>query len=80
MFANLELAVQLAREHQRQLRADASQQRHHRGRPAPRIPGTAAKILRGLAAALARDGVAAAEAPGASWPARVPRDAPNGHQ
>jgi hypothetical protein len=70
MFANPELAVQLAREHQRQLRADASQQRHRPRRPEPGIPDTAATILHGLTAALTRAGVAAAAALGASWPAR----------
>lgn len=78
MFASPELAVQLAREHQRQLQADASQQRHRPRRPEPGIPDTAAKILRGLTAALTRAGVAAprhpapAGQPAGTWPTNQP--------
>jgi hypothetical protein len=69
MFMNPNLATQLAHEHQRQMLAQASQQqlRHQHGYPAPRTEGLAARVARRLAAAIARAGVAAAQAPGAVW-------------
>jgi hypothetical protein len=69
MFTNSHLTAQLAREHHRELLAQASQRqlaRQHR-RLAHRTSG--AGITGRLAAALARAGVAAARAPGAIWPA-----------
>jgi hypothetical protein len=61
--------TQLAREHQRQMLAQASQRprRHQHGYPAPRTPGPAARGARRLAAAIARAGAVAAQAPGAIW-------------
>jgi hypothetical protein len=65
MFTNPDLATQLAREHHRELLAQASQRRlrHQNRRPAP------ARITRILAAAIARAGSVAAQATGAMWPA-----------
>jgi len=71
MFLNPDLATQLAREHQRQMQARASQQRHPRGCPPPRTRG-AARITGGLAAAIARAGLIAVHAPGTIWSARPP--------
>jgi hypothetical protein len=70
MFIDPNLATQLAREHQRELLAEASQrqQLQHRHRPAPGTPG-ATGIARRLAAAIVRAGAVAAQAPGAIWPA-----------
>jgi hypothetical protein len=60
MFINPHLATRLAREHQRELLAEASQrQLAHRSRPAPGTPG-AAGFTRRLAAAVAWAGVVAA--------------------
>jgi hypothetical protein len=71
MISNPNLAAQLAREHQRQMLAQASQRRlrHQHACPAPRTPRPAARVARRLAAAIARAGVVAAQAPGAIWPA-----------
>jgi hypothetical protein len=69
MSTNSHLTAQLAREHHRELLAQAGQRqlaRQHR-RLAHRTPG--AGITGRLAAALARAGVVAAQAPGAIWPA-----------
>ena len=49
MSMNHDLTTRLARDHQRQMLAEASQQRHQPRRPAPR---TATRIIRGLAAAI----------------------------
>jgi len=72
MITNPSLATQLAREHQRQMHAQASQQRHQHGRPAPRTPN-AASIFRRLAAAIARSGRAAARRHLANSPASARR-------
>jgi len=72
MFTNPDRIGQLAREHHHQMLAEASQRqpRSRRRRPAvAKNPNAAALIIRRLAAAIARAGVAAAEAPGAVWPA-----------
>ena len=69
MITNPNLATQLAREHQRQMLAQASQQRHQHGRPARGTPNAAASIIR-VGAAIARAGRVAAQAPGATWLAR----------
>jgi hypothetical protein len=69
MFINPNLATRLAREHQRELLAEASQrqQLRHRHRAAPGTPH-ATGFARRLAAAIARAGVVAPRAPGAIWP------------
>jgi len=70
MFINPNLATRLAREHQRELLAQASQrQLRRRHRPAPGAPGVTARITRRLAAAIARAGAVAAQAAGPIWPA-----------
>jgi len=63
--------TQLARGHQRHMTAQASQRQRpdQHGYPAPRTAGPAARAARRLAAAIARAGLAAAQAPGAIWPA-----------
>lgn len=70
MFINPHLATQLARDHQRQLLAQASQRQlaHQHRRPSNGTPGPAG-ITRRLATAIARAGRVAAHAPGAIWPA-----------
>jgi len=70
MITNPNLATQLAREHQRQMLAQASQQRHQHGRPVPGTPNAAASIIRRVVAAIARAGRVTAQAPGAIWLAR----------
>ena len=71
-FINPNPATHLAREHQRQMPAQASQQQRHQHRHhAPRIPSAATRTIRCLAAAIDRASVAAAEAPGVIWPART---------
>jgi hypothetical protein len=52
MSMNHDLTTRLARDHQRQMLAEASQQRHQSRRPVPRTPRTATRIIRGLAAAI----------------------------
>jgi hypothetical protein len=53
MLMNHDLTTRLARDHQRQMIAEAShQQRHQPRRPAPQAPRTAIRITRGLAAAI----------------------------
>jgi hypothetical protein len=52
MSMNHDLTTRLARDHQRQMLSEASQQRHRPRHPAPRIPRTATRIIRGLAAAI----------------------------
>jgi hypothetical protein len=71
MFTHPDRLIQLAREHQRQMLADASQRhlRHRHGQQAPSTPNAAARISRRLATVIARAGVVAAETPCASWPA-----------
>jgi len=71
MTSNPNLTIQLAREHQRQMLAEARQRQpwHRHGYPAPRTEDPAARAARRLAAAIARVGVVAAQAPGAIWPA-----------
>lgn len=63
MFTQPDRIGQIAREHHRQLMADASQCRSHEGL-APRTPSPATRITRRLVAAFARAGAVAAEAPG----------------
>jgi hypothetical protein len=66
MFTHPGRLGQLAREHHRQMLARASQRqlRHQHGRPA-----ASTRIVRRLAAAIARAGVVTAPAPGATWTA-----------
>ena len=47
MPMNHDLTARLARDHQRQMLAEASQQRHQPRRPAPQTPRTATRIIRG---------------------------------
>ena len=61
MSMNHDLATGLAREHQRQMLAEASRQQRHR---APQTPRTATRIIRGLVAGITSARVAAAQAPG----------------
>jgi hypothetical protein len=72
MFTHPYIGSQLAREHQRQMLAEASQRQlrsRRRRPPVAKNPNAAARIIRRLAAAIAKAGVVAAEAPGAVWPA-----------
>ena len=66
MFINPNLATRLAREHHRQLLAEASQRqlRHQHSRPA------ATRMIRRLATLIAGAGAMPAPAAGAIWPAR----------
>jgi hypothetical protein len=66
MFAQPDRIGQLARENHNQMLAEASQRqlRHQHGHPAPATSGPATRITRRLAAAIARLGTVAAEAPG----------------
>ncbi len=68
MFTNPGLLSQLARDHQRQMLAEAHhrqpRRRHHLA--TAKIPGTTA-ITHRLAAMFTRAGVVAAPAPGAFW-------------
>ena len=70
MFINPDLATQLAREHHRELLAQASQrQRRHRGgHPSPGTPGAAGMGGR-LTAAIARAGIVVTRMAGAIGPA-----------
>ena len=68
MSMNHDLTTGLARDHQRQMLAEASHQQRHR---APRTPRTATRIIRGLAAAITSARVVAAPAPGVVWPPRL---------
>jgi hypothetical protein len=53
MSMNHDLTTRLARGHQRQMLAEASdRQRHQPHRPAPQTPRTVTRIIRGLAAAI----------------------------
>jgi hypothetical protein len=52
MSMNHDLTTRLARDHQRQMLAEASQQRHQPRHPVPRTRRTATRIIRGLAAAI----------------------------
>ena len=53
MSMNHDLTARLAHDHQRQMLAEAShQQRHQPRRPVSQTPRTAARIIRGLAAAM----------------------------
>ena len=72
MFTHPELVEQLAGEHQRRMLAEASQWRlwHQRSRWPSKRPGTAVRVTRRLAAAIANAGVAAAEIPGTIRSAR----------
>lgn len=70
MSMNHDLTTGLARDHQRQMLAEASRQQRH-GAPQPR---TATRIVRGLAAAITSARVAAARAPGVAL-ARPPAPA-----
>ena len=70
MSMNHDLATRLARDHQRQMLAEASRQRHR----APQTPGTATRIIRGLVAAMTSARVAAAQVPGIAL-ARPPASA-----
>jgi hypothetical protein len=71
IMMNHDLTAQLARDHHRQMLAEASQRQRYQPRfPAPRTPRAAARAIRSLAAALTRARMAATEAPGARWPAR----------
>jgi hypothetical protein len=68
MFTNPGLIGQLTREHHRQMLAEASQRQLRSRQRRPRAatnPTIAARIARRLAAAIARGGVVAAQAPGA---------------
>jgi hypothetical protein len=69
MFTHPYVVSQLAREHQRQMLADAAQRqlvrRHHLA--AASTPGVAAGITCRLAAVIGRAGAVAAPAPGANW-------------
>jgi hypothetical protein len=49
MSINHDLTIRLARDHQRQLLAEAG---HQQRRPATQTPRTATRIIRGLAAAM----------------------------
>ena len=60
MITNPETATQLAREHQRELQAQAGRCRP--GRPAPRTTNPAASTIRRLAMAMARADQTAARA------------------
>jgi hypothetical protein len=73
MISNPDLVTQLAREHQRQVLAQASQQRHQHGRPVPGTPNAATSIFRRLAAAIGRADRAAARRQLASSPASARR-------
>ncbi len=66
MFTHPGSIGQLAREHHRQMLAQAShrQLRHQHSRPA-----ASTRIIRRLAAVIARAAVVPAQAPGAIWPA-----------
>lgn len=70
MSMNHDLITGLARDHQRQMLAEASRQQRH-GAPQTR---TATRIIRGLAAAITSARVAAARAPGVAL-ARPPAPA-----
>jgi hypothetical protein len=72
MFTHPDPIGQLAREHHRQMLAEASQRQRRRPHvdPAAKTPNAAAAILRRLAPAITRTVVVAAEAPDAIWPAR----------
>jgi hypothetical protein len=61
MSMNHDLTTGLARDHQRQMLAEASRQQRHR---APQTPRTATQFIRGLAAAIASARAAAARVPG----------------
>ena len=53
MSVNHDLTTRLARDHQRQMLAEAGhQQRHQPRRSAPQTPRAATRIIRGLAAAM----------------------------
>ena len=53
MSVNHDLTTRLARDHQRQMLAEASHQRRHQPRRvAPQTPRTATRIIRDLAAAM----------------------------
>jgi hypothetical protein len=69
MFTHPHVVCQLAREHQRQMLADAAQRqllhRHHLA--AASMPGIATGITRRLAALIARAGAVISSAPGAAW-------------
>jgi hypothetical protein len=71
MFTHPDRLGQLAREHHRDLLAQASQRQltHQHRRPAPGTPRPAAGFTRRLAAAIARAGLVGAQARGAIWPA-----------
>jgi len=82
MFAHPDRIGQLAREHHHDMLAQASQRRlrDQHGRRPSRTPNAAARVIRRLAAAIARGGVVAAETRGATWPARPhPLPEPVGH-
>jgi hypothetical protein len=72
MFTHPELMEQLAAEHQRQMLAEASQQRlsHQHSRWPSKRPGAAVRVTRRLAEAIAKAGVMAAEIPGTIRSAR----------
>jgi len=76
MITNPGLATQLAREHQRQMRTQASQQRHQHGRPVPGPPNAAAIIFCRLSAAIASVGRATARRHLASSPPIRPANHP----
>jgi hypothetical protein len=80
MFSHPDRIGQPARENHRQLMAQASrrQLRRRHGQQAART-ATAAGVTRRLAAAIARAGAVAAQAPGAIWPGGPhPLDSPAG--
>jgi hypothetical protein len=52
MSMNHDLTTRLARDHQRQMLVEASQQRHQPRHPVSRTRRTATRIIRGLAAAI----------------------------
>jgi hypothetical protein len=70
MFSHPDRIGQLAREHHRQMLADASQRQllHQDDRPAARTPGAVARMTRRLAAAIAGTDVVTAQAPSAIRP------------
>jgi hypothetical protein len=77
MIMNPNLATRLAREHQRQMLAQARQQRYPHRRPAPPTPNAAARIFRCLAAAIPSAGSAAARRHLAGSPASARRTNPS---
>jgi hypothetical protein len=76
MSMNHDLTTRLARDHQRQMLAEAS---HQPRRPAPQAPRTVTQIIRGLAGAINRAGVVTAQTPGVVHTAPDRRVSPDLH-